>query len=195
MSFVPSRKASEILGVHPNTLRSWESTGKIKAIRTPSNQRLYDVTSITVNKETPKKSICYCRVSSAKQKDDLQRQINYLKEQFPNYDIITDIGSGLNFKRKGLQAILELAMQKNIKEVVVAHRDRLCRFGFDLIQWIIEKNQGKLVVLNEVHLSQEEELTEDLLSIVHVFSCRINGGRKYKKGKSKIKIQDGENIS
>lgn len=181
---LPSRKAAIKLGIHPNTLRSWEASGKIKAIRTASNQRLYDISSVLGEENSIKKRICYCRVSSYKQKDDLQRQVDYLTNKYPNHEVITDIGSGLNFKRKGLQTILECAMRGTIEEVVVAYRDRLCRFGFELVQWIIEKNKGKLVVLDEVQMSKEEEFAEDILSIIHVFSCRINGQRKYKtKGK------------
>ena len=95
--------------------------------------------------------------------------------------IIQDIGSGINWKRSGLKTILELAMQKKLETVVVAHRDRLCRFAFELIQWILEKNEVKLVVLNESICSTEQELAEDLLSIIHVFSCKQMGKRRYKK--------------
>jgi len=176
--FIPSRKAASFLGVHPNTLRQWANTGKIKHIRSPSNQRLYDVTSITKT-ENSKKTICYCRVSSGKQKDDLERQIKFMQEKFPSYEIITDIGSGINFKRKGLITILEQASLGNIQEVVVAHRDRLSRFGFELIKWIIEKNGGRIVVLDNIELSPEQEIVTDIMSILTVFSCRIPGLRKY----------------
>jgi predicted site-specific integrase-resolvase len=97
------------------------------------------------------------------------------------HEIIKDIGSGLNFKRKGLKAILERAMHGTRIQLVVAHRDRLARFGSELIQQVIESNGGQLVVLRESSLSPEEELTKDLLNIIHVFSYRMPGLRHYKK--------------
>lgn len=172
------------LGVHPNTLRSWANAGKIKYIRQPGGQRFYDVSSVG-NADIARKRICYCRVSSAKQRDDLARQIAFMRDKFPEHDIVSDVGSGINFKRKGIEAILEQSMQGNISEVVVAHRDRLCRFGFDLIRLIIEKNGGKLVVLNDLQSSPEKELVNDLVSIIHVFACRIHGLRKYTTAISK----------
>ena len=135
----------------------------------------------SITNDVQKQKICYCRVSSTHQKNDLQRQKEYLKSKYPDYRIIQDIGSGINWKRSGLKTILELAMQKKLETVVVAHRDRLCRFAFELIQWILEKNEVKLVVLNESICSTEQELAEDLLSIIHVFSCKQMGKRRYKK--------------
>jgi putative resolvase len=176
--YLPSRKASKHLGVHPNTLRHWADTNKIKFIRNPAGQRLYDVASLEPEPQS-NLQYCYCRVSSYKQKDDLQRQISFLKEKYPNHTIVSDIGSGLNFKRKGLLSILEQASLGNIQEVVVAHRDRLARFGFDLIRWLLEKNGGRILVLDNLTLSPEKELVTDILSILTVFSCRIHGLRKY----------------
>ncbi|PQJ97259.1 recombinase family protein [Chromatium okenii] len=99
----------------------------------------------------------------------------------PQAEIIKDIGSGLNFKRKGLNTILERAMRGTHITLVVAHRDRLARFGHELIRFVIESNGGKLVVLSEDTLSPAVELTQDLLNILHVFSCRMHGLRNYKK--------------
>lgn len=178
--YLTSRKASKELGVHPNTLRRWEKVGKIKAIKTAAGQRLYDVKGF-INKTLQHKCVCYCRVSSKKQKDDLDRQVQYMAWKYPNYEIITDIGSGINFKRKGFETILEYAETGILKEIVVAYRDRLCRFGFDLAKWIIERNGGKLVVLEEISFSPQEEMVQDLLSIINIFSCRIKGLRKYSK--------------
>jgi len=172
-----SKNASRELGVHPNTLRRWADEGKIKHVLSPGGKRLYDCESVSGSREMSK--ICYCRVSSAKQKDDLCRQVRYLRDRFPEHEIVEDVGSGLNFRRKGFTSILERSCSGTIGEVVVAHRDRLCRFGFDLIKWIIERNGGKLVVLDDVRQSPELELSQDLLSIIHVFSCRMHGLRKY----------------
>ncbi len=127
--------------------------------------------------------IIYCRISSKKQSDDLERQIEYCRSKFPDHELLSDIASGINFKRKNLQAILERAMQGNLKEVVVAHKDRLCRFGFDLIESIFKLTNTKLIVLNQdnecTKPSTEQELAEDLLSIVHIYSCRQMGKRRY----------------
>src|SRR5574344_876495 len=118
--FIPSRKAVKHLGVCANTLRKWADDGKIKYIRNPAGQRLYDVSSIEQFSETCK-SYCYCRVSSHKQKDDLERQISFMQEKYPEHEILWDIGSGINFKRKKLLWLLEQSTLGNVKEVVVAH--------------------------------------------------------------------------
>ncbi len=196
--YVSQKEACKFFGVSTSTLRRWDKQNKIKTIRTPSNYRRYDISSVkqTKNKNSivmSKKKMCYCRVSSKKQMDDLERQKDYLKSKYPNHEIISDIGSGINWKRKGLLSILEQSNNGLIEEVVVAHKDRLARFAFELIQWLLEKNGCKLVVLNE-SISEEEKLTDDILSIIHIFSCRKMGMRKYKKdGKSKDKTQDFKN--
>ena len=184
MGYVPTRVAAEKLGLHPNTLRKWADAGKINHIKTASGQRRYDIDAF-LGKSATAETICYCRVSSYKQKDDLCRQVAFMREKFPTAEIIKDIGSGINFKRKGLRSILESAINGNKLTVVVAHKDRLCRFGFDVIQWIIERSGGEVMVLNETRLSPEAELTQDLLTILHVFSCRMHGLRSYKNKISK----------
>lgn len=176
--YLPSRKACAHFGVHANTLRSWADENKISYIRTPSGQRLYDVASLGV-KEDSRRKICYARVSSAGQKKDLERQVEFLKQKYPEHEVITDVGSGLNFKRKGFRRVLESILSNSVSEIVVAHRDRLCRFGFELVQWFCDKSNTRLVVLEQTSLSPTEELTKDLLSIIHVFSCRLYGLRKY----------------
>lgn len=180
MKYYTSREASKILDVHANTLRKWADDGKIETIKTASGQRRYNLDQYLQNKQQ-RTVVCYCRVSSAKQRDDLARQVDFMRENYPNAEIIKDVGSGLNFKRKGLKAILERAMRGDSIELVVAHRDRLARFGQDLIKHVIEFNGGKLVVLDQSACSPEEELTKDLLNILHVFSCRMHGLRNYKK--------------
>lgn len=168
-----------MLGIHPNTIRRWADEGKIETIRTTAGQRRYDVDKY-LGKPLKVETVCYCRVSSYKQKDDLDRQVEFMREKFPEARIVKDIGSGLNFKRKGLISILDAAINGTVLRVLVAHRDRLGRFGTDLIKHIITKNGGELVVLSEDNLSPEQELTQDLLTILHVFSCRMHGLRSYK---------------
>lgn len=175
MNYINTKAACNRLGVHPNTLRNWDREGKIKTIRTPWGNRLYDLSSISQNRT----KIIYARVSSNGQKHDLEKQISYLRTRYPEYELIQDIGSGLNFKRKGLGALLDRILSGSVEEVVIAHRDRLCRFGFDLLNSIASKFNTRILVLNESQLSPQEELVQDLLSIIHVFSCRLYGLRKY----------------
>jgi len=183
--YYSGKEIRTLYGISSSTLREWDRKGKIETIRTPSNQRRYDISSITkttnkIRTLNNKKKICYCRVSSKKQMDDLERQKSYLSSKFPNHEIVSDIGSGINWKRKELLSILEQSNKGLIEEVVVAHRDRLARFCFELLHWLLEKNGTKLVVLND-EVSEEEKLSDDIMSIIHIFSCRKMGKRKYKK--------------
>lgn len=192
-------EAAKHFGVSLNTLRQWDKEGIIKCIRTKSNgagQRRFDISSYRngdvgllpkreekVSEEIvqEKRRVCYCRVSSRKQKDDLERQKASLQSIYPTYTIVADIASGLNFKRPGLLSLLEEAHRGVIEEVVVTHKDRLARFGVELIEWIFRSNGVKLTILQEDHLSADQELCQDILNIVNVFACRANGKRKYKK--------------
>jgi len=178
MKYLPSREAGKILGLHPNTLRRYANNGTIESFRTESGQRRYNVAAyLGLQKQTT--TICYCRVSSPKQRDDLDRQVEFMRSRYPNAKIVKDIGSGLNYKRKGLKSLLERAMQGDKLEIVVAHKDRLVRFGFELIEWLVQQNGGKIVVLKQTNLSPEQELTNDLLSIRNKFSCQMHGLRNY----------------
>ena len=141
--------------------------------------------------ENTKQNYIYTRVSSKKQSNDLYRQIEFIRNKRPEYSSyisISDIASGINFKRKGLATILDASLQGTVGEIIIAHRDRLCRFGFDLIKLIIEKQGGKITVLDdEQNKSSEQELSEDLLSIIHIYSCRQMGKRSYKTKIKNIK--------
>lgn len=180
--YVTTKKAAEILDVHPNTLRNWARENKIEFIRTDTGHRRYNITKYLNEKETngDTNTICYCRVSSSKQQDDLQRQIEFMRSQYPNAEIVKDIGNGLNFKRKGLKTILERAMSGDKLQIVVAHKDRLCRFGFELIEYIIERTGGSVVVLSKNNMSSEQELTTDILSVIRLFRTRLHGLCNYK---------------
>ena len=180
MAYIPLRKAVEFLGLHPNTLRRYADEGKIKSIKNPAGQRLYDVESY-IRGSTGTTTVCYCRVSSPKQRDDLDRQIAYMQSLYPEAEIIKDIGSGLNFKRKGLRSLLDRLLQGDKFILVVACRDRLARFGFELVQYMVEQNGGQILVLDKTVHCPQSELTQDLLSILHLFSCRMHGLRKYSK--------------
>jgi predicted site-specific integrase-resolvase len=177
MPYVNTRAACSQLGVHPNTLRAWDEKGWIKTIRTPGGKRLYDISSVSQGKA----KIIYARVSNNGQKPDLEQQIQYLRTRYPEYELIQDVGSGLNFKRKGLKTLLDRVLSGDVEEIVIAHRDRLCRFGFDIFAAIADKFNTRIVVLDGSSLSPQEELVQDLLSIIHVFSCRLYGLRKYSR--------------
>jgi len=180
MAYIPLRKAVEFLGLHPHTLRKYADEGKIKSIKNEAGQRLYDVESYQRG-ATRAAVVCYCRVSSAKQRDDLARQVEFMRQQYPDAEIIKDIGSGLNFKRKGLQALLVRLMRGDKLKIVIACKDRLCRFGFELFQFMVEQNGGEILVFDRTVHCPETELTADLLAILHVFSCRMHGLRSYSK--------------
>lgn len=195
--YVSVGEAARLSGLESQTIRKMADEASILCYRTPSGQRRINVQSIQelcshaispCEKQTiQKKNFIYARVSTNKQMDDLSRQIEFLRRpEYSDYLLVSDVASGINFKRKGLSTILEACLQGSIGEVVVAHRDRLCRFGFDLIESMVTKAGGKIVVLQDNHnKTDEQELTEDLLSIIHVFSCRQMGKRSYINRKSK----------
>jgi len=209
--FLPPGQAAKLLNVTVRTLYNWETTGKIKCIRTNGNHRRYIMSSIpdfknltieeAEEKETAhnlKRKICYCRVSTTSQKEDMERQVEYFRREYPDHEIIKDIGSGLNFKRKGFNSILDSAIEGNIKEIVVTHKDRLCRFGFELFETVLEKSNGRIVVLNHEKTSPEKELVDDLISIVTVFSSRLYGLRSHSisnKIKNAVKDKGPEEFS
>jgi len=186
--------------INSNTLRTWANEGKIRCIRTNQGKgkRLYhyeDIKTIFGIEPTTilKQKICYARVSSDHQKEDLVRQIDLLKQKYPSYEIISDIGSGLNWKRKGFMSILERVHNNEIEEVVVAYKDRLCRFGFEIIEWLFEKTNTKIVVLNNFENKHEDlnrELADDLLSITTVFVARNNGIRSGINRKERQRLKE-----
>lgn len=190
--YITTGEARRLLDVSTQTLRMWGEQDKIRVIRTPSNQRryhkqdIYDIIGRNENIHT-KQQIVYARVSSKKQMDDLERQKDFLKSKYPHHTLVTDVGSGINWKRKGLQTILDGAYKGTIDEVVVAHKDRLCRFAFELVEHIFGICKVRLVVLNsEDNKSSEQELADDLLAIVHVYACRNMGRRRYKNKKNQV---------
>ena len=208
--FVKGNKASKILGIHQRTLYQWEEKGWIETKRTKGGMRLYNVSKylrdIEKSKRKTKKdmisdkldncdeindickkrkrlSINYIRVSSLGQKDDLVRQEELIKKKYPSNIIIKDIGSGVNLNRRGLRKIIDLAIEGKVKQLVVVHKDRLTRFGYDLIVDIIKKySNGEVIVIKKkASMEPEEELVKDVLQIMNVFVARMNGLRKYKK--------------
>lgn len=185
---------AKLLNVTVKTLQNWDKQGSLKAYRTPTNQRFYTEEQLNqiLNLSNPNQiekqglKIGYCRVSTHNQKSSLQNQEDYLR----NYtnargvildEVFTDIGSGINYNRKNFNKILELVEAGEVSEIYVTYKDRFVRFGFDWFNNFCEKHAAKIIVLNQPSTSPEQELAEDLLNIVTVFSARNHGLRTYKK--------------
>lgn len=180
------KELSILLGVTTQTLKEWEIEGKIEATKTSGGHRRYvhkiiKPQNVENGEEKRNRKFIYARVSSHKQKEDLQRQVVMLQEKYPDFEIIKDIASGINFRRRGLVTILDQVFAGNVSTIVVAHRDRLTRFGYELFQYVFEKFQVSLEVVSDDDIKEPTtELAKDLLSIVTVFTARYHGSRKYK---------------
>ena len=190
MKYYSSKTVTKILGVTAQTLRNWDKENKLKPTYVKSNGYRYyseeSILSYTQERKTKKEInvIGYVRVSSKKQKDDLERQKErlekYLKEKYNNYEIIEDIGSGINYKKEGLQRLIEKINKKEVDIITVLYKDRLVRFGYELIEYFASLNNVKIEILDNKEKSNEEELVEDLVQILTVFSCGLQGQRKKK---------------
>ena len=136
-----------------------------------------------LDKMEEKLKICYARVSSIGQKNDLERQKEMLKEKYPTHMLIEDIGSGINLTKRGILKIIDLAIKGKIEELVIVYKDRLARFGYDLIEHIIKTySNGRIIIMDKQKNEEpEEEIVKDVLQIMNVFVAKINGRRKYKK--------------
>lgn len=184
--------AAQILNRTVKCLQQWDRNGKLKAQRTATNRRFYtkqqlnDFLNIKCQEKIHQKTIAYCRVSSSNQKNNLKNQRNII-EQFcvasglANVEYIEEIGGGLNFKRKHFYKIIQEIISKKVNKLILAHKDRFCRFGFDLIEQLCQDNGCELVIINNESLSPEQEMVQDLMTIVHCFSSRLYGLRNYRK--------------
>lgn len=190
------KDVSKMLGVTVNTLQRWDRDGKFKASRNAANRRYYTQSQLNkfLGKKNHRKVVLYARVSSGSQKDDLQSQMNYLMN-FVNANgiipdaLISEVGSGLNYKRKKWNQLLVEVEEREIDKIYVTYKDRFVRFGFDWFQQFCERHGTEIVVLNNPKTSPETELVNDLISIIHVFSCRIYGLRRYNK-----ELKDDQNL-
>jgi predicted site-specific integrase-resolvase len=192
--FVKISEAAKVFGCCHRTISRWKDNGKINFKQKPSGHFLYEIPSeLNTSQNQQKIKVIYVRVSSPKQKDDLERQKQFLQVRFPNHKVINDIGSGLNFKRRGLLQLLQLVIKTNVEEIVISSKDRLCRFGFELIEWLCEQHNTKLVVFQSNQESEEQQFVNDVLSIIQIYTCKWNGKRRYttqsKKNKITIDIQ------
>ena len=195
------KDVAKILNVTVRTLQSWDRQGLLPALRTPAGRRWYSEEQINkfLNKENSQNSgkinIAYSRVSSRQQKNELENQENFIKNYVNGNGMIiqkyfSDIGSGLNYKRENFLKMIELVMERKVDKIFVTYKDRVVRFGFDFMEWICQRFGTEIVILNDKKTSPENELVNDLISIIHVFSCRIYGLRKYKKTiKEEMKCQ------
>lgn len=177
---------SKILGVSAQTLRNWDANGKLHPHHTSTNgyryyshEQLNQVMNIKPNLN--RITIGYCRVSSHKQKDDLERQIEnvktYLIAKGQPFEIISDIGSGINYKKKGLRELIKRITQNQVDKVVVLYKDRLLRFGFELVEYIASLYNCEIEIMDNTEKSEQRELVEDLVQIITVFSCKLQGKR------------------
>lgn len=171
----PKEKAAKC-GVSVQTLRRWERQGKLQSSRTEGGHRRYNKIEVDDEKKLRHVAI-YARVSSSKQQKDLQRQMDALKRKYPNAQVFSDVASGINWKRRGLRKLLSKVFAGEIEEIVIPHRDRLCRFAFPMLEWVVQQHDCKITVEDTSIQTTEEELADDLLSIVQIFCCRKNGQR------------------
>jgi predicted site-specific integrase-resolvase len=194
-NYVKCSYIKERFDISHTTLRRWADSGKIRIVTLPGGgQRLYDYEHFLTLVGAPdhtdttvtRKRICYARVSSSHQKEDLVRQIQYLQDKFPDTEIIKDVGSGLNWHRKGIQSLLDQVVGGTVEEIVVTNKDRLCRFGYELLEWLFKKFNCKIMVLNEsTDATPEIELSQDVLSVINYFTAKNNGMRSAQNRKNR----------
>lgn len=184
---------AEMIGKSVNTLQRWDRDGLLKAYRSPSNRRYYtrqqylEYIGVKGYANENKVNVIYARVSTRNQKDDLDNQMVFLKNYcnnngIPVSNIYTDYGSGMNYNRKQWNRLINDCFDGKIDTIIVSYKDRFVRFGFDWISNLLERLTGaKILVAENITTTPENELIQDLISIIHVFSCRVYGLRKYKK--------------
>jgi len=182
------------VGKSVSTLRRWDASGEFLAKKHHSGHRYYDesdVRRLLGIKQSEKKVIVYCRVSSHNQKDDLKSQIKAMEQFCLSAAISVDewvheIGGGMNFKRRQFLKIMDAIQNGEVSKLLIAHKDRLVRFGFEYFERLAVRNGCELIVVNQESLSPQQEMVEDLMAIIHTFSCRLYGLRKYKNNIQKV---------
>ena len=182
---------AELTGVSVKTLQRWDREGILEANRTPTDRRYYTYDQYLQFKGIKAQNdirqvVIYARVSTKNQKDDLQKQVSFLRQFCNARGIIVDqcieeYGSGLNYNRKKWNKLLDEVMEQKIKTIIITHKDRFIRFGYDWFEKFCMKFHTTIVIANNEELSPQEELVQDIVSILHVFSSRLYGLRKYKK--------------
>lgn len=180
-------QAAGHLGVSSSTLRRWETSGKLVPERTVGGQRRYSASQLMIPRmqQSQRKTVAYSRVSSHDQKKDLERQQEvlalYCAAKGWQYETISDLGSGMNYRKKGLRQLLDLVVSGHLERLVITHKDRLLRFGAELIFALCETQNCEVIIINQGgQPSFEEELAKDVLEIITVFSARLYGSRSRK---------------
>lgn len=199
--FIKVGEAAKILGVTAQTLRRWERSGQLLPDkRSEGGTRYYDIEKLLgVTSKESTLTYAYARVSSHDQKEDLRRQKEVLSAYCSThgwkYEVISDLGSGMNYKKKGLKRLLDAILSKKIKRLVVTHKDRLLRFGAELVFTLCELHHVEVVIINQGEdLSFEEDLAKDVLEIITVFAARMYGARSHQNKKlvqaAKVLLED-----
>lgn len=192
MKFYTIHEFSKLIDKSPQTLRNWDNNGKLKPHHVSSNGYRYyspeQVNQVFNIKDTRDRiTVGYCRVSSNKQKVDLERQIDnmkiYLNSKGKPYEIISDIGSGINYNKKGLKQLIKRVSNYEIEKIVVLYKDRLLRFGYELVEYITYLYNCEIEIIDNTEKTEQQELVEDLVQIITVFSCRLQGKRANKARK------------
>lgn len=184
--------AARRLGVTPKTLQRWDRCGTFSPLaRSPTGLRLYGEAQIAERigmqlRAPPHRIIAYCRVSSGAQKPDLRNQRRVLEDfctarGLANVEYIEEIGGGLNFKRRHFLELTDAIGRGEVRTLVLAHRDRLTRFGYEWFEHLAHQNGCELLVLNQERLSPEQEMVQDMMTVVHCFSSRLDGLRNYRR--------------
>lgn len=194
MKYYAIGEFSELIGVTQQTLRNWDKVGKLKpshigksGYRYYSQQQLQYYLGLKGENPDNRKIVGYCRVSSNKQKDDLERQIenvkSYMIAKGYSFDVVTDIGSGINYNKKGLNQLMDMVIASEVEKIVVLSKDRLLRFGYELIENLCSKYGTTIEIIDNTEKTGEQELVEDLVQIVTVCSCKLQGRRANKAKK------------
>ena len=198
--YTPAQFAKKV-NVSVKTIQKWDRLGILPAKRTITNRRYYTDEDLAAALRLPRvpkerRTIAYCRVSSQAQKPDLANQKRLLEQYCRERTIqvdewITEIGGGMNFKRKHFLRLVDAILEGSVERVVLAHQDRLARFAYSLLAHLCETHQCELVVMNMQQVSPEQELVQDLITITHCFSSRLSGLRNYRKALEKA-IKDDQ---
>ena len=194
MKYYTIGEFADAIGKTTKTLRNWDKSGRLKPamidenkFRYYSQDQLNRYFGLKPENEIKKKIVGYCRVSSNKQKDDLKRQVEnvstYMYAKGYSFEMITDIGSGINYNKKGLNQLIDMITNGEVEKIVVLYKDRLLRFGFEIIENLCDKYGTTIEIIDNTERTEEQELVEDMIQIVTVFSCKLQGKRANKAKK------------
>ena len=194
MEYYGIGKFADLIGVTQQSLRNWDKTGRLKphhvgksGYRYYSQEQLYHYLGLQNKQDKKRKIIGYCRVSSNKQKDDLKRQEEnvktYMYAKGYSFEIISDIGSGINYNKKGLNQLISMITSYEVDKIVILYKDRLLRFGYEIIETLCTKYDTAIEIIDNTERTEEQELVEDLVQIITVFSSKLQGKRANKAKK------------